>query len=398
MLKIETRHNLVYPGMLILFIGLRRIIEILIENLFESVGKYSLYTLIFISKFIAGLIAKNFSKFIIQPNSDSNGRNYSIMGIKLTKTNLEISSIDSIPKIIVLIFFASYFDIIGTIVRKNFNMNDKKNKSLDERLKGFQIISSALLCYYTIRTKIYRHNIFSLVIIFICLIIIIIIEILYSSEGILLNSINIILTLFSSFGRAFLDTIEKYLFEFNYMNPFKVIMFEGLINTIFIILIIILFDRRVLNEDFERFKNLNDKIYLIILLFLHFILSGLKNIYRVATIKLYSPMTRALAEIFLDPIIIMYTLYRDSEIYDFNYCVFYVINIFCLIIMTFCSCVYNDFIVLYCCGLEHDTYGEIIKRSLTIEIGNNLDESFDMISDNESICSISSKKDNYIIK
>ena len=398
MLKIETRHNLVYPGMLILFIGLRRIIEILIENLFESVGKYSLYTLIFISKFIAGLIAKNFSKFIIQPNSDSNGRNYSIMGIKLTKTNLEISSIDSIPKIIVLIFFASYFDIIGTIVRKNFNMNDKKNKSLDERLKGFQIISSALLCYYTIRTKIYRHNIFSLVIVFICLIIIIIIEILYSSEGILLNSINIILTLFSSFGRAFLDTIEKYLFEFNYMNPFKVIMFEGLINTIFIILIIILFDRRVLNEDFERFKNLNDKIYLIILLFLHFILSGLKNIYRVATIKLYSPMTRALAEIFLDPIIIMYTLYRDSEIYDFNYCVFYVINIFCLIIMTFCSCVYNDFIVLYCCGLEHDTYGEIIKRSLTIEIGNNLDESFDMISDNESICSISSKKDNYIIK
>ena len=398
MLKIETRHNLVYPGMLILFIGLRRIIEILIENLFESVGKYSLYTLIFISKFIAGLIAKNFSKFIIQPNSDSNGRNYSIMGIKLTKTNLEISSIDSIPKIIVLIFFASYFDIIGTIVRKNFNMNDKKNKSLDERLKGFQIISSALLCYYTIRTKIYRHNIFSLVIVFICLIIIIIIEILYSSEGILLNSINIILTLFSSFGRAFLDTIEKYLFEFNYMNPFKVIMFEGLINTIFIILIIILFDRRVLNEDFERFKNLNDKIYLIILLFLHFILSGLKNIYRVATIKLYSPMTRALAEIFLDPIIIMYTLYRDSEIYDFNYCVFYVINIFCLIIMTFCSCVYNDFIVLYCCGLEHDTYGEIIKRSLTIEIGNNLDESFDMISDNESISSKSSKRDNYIIK
>ena len=398
MLKIETRHNLVYPGMLILFIGLRRIIEILIESLFESVGKYSLYTLIFISKFIAGLIAKNFSKFIIQPNSDSNGRNYSIMGIKLTKTNLEISSIDSIPKIIVLIFFASYFDIIGTIVRKNFNMNDKKNKSLDERLKGFQIISSALLCYYTIRTKIYRHNIFSLVIVFICLIIIIIIEILYSSEGILLNSINIILTLFSSFGRAFLDTIEKYLFEFNYMNPFKVMMFEGLINTIFIILIIIVFDRRVLNEDFERFKNLNDKIYLIILLFLHFILSGLKNIYRVATIKLYSPMTRALAEIFLDPIIIMYTLYRDSEIYDFDYCVFYVINIFCLIIMTFCSCVYNDFIVLYCCGLEHDTYGEIIKRSLTIEIGNNLDESFDMISDNESISSKSSKRDNYIIK
>jgi hypothetical protein len=260
-------------------------------------------------------------------------------------------------------------------------MNDKKNKSLDERLKGFQIISSALLCYYTIRTKIYRHNIFSLVIVFICLIIIIIIDILYSSEGILLNSINIILTLFSGFGRAILDTIEKYLFEFNYLNPFKVIMFEGLINTIFIILIIILFDRDVFNEDIEKFKNLDGKIYFIILLFLYFIFSGLKNIYRVSTIKLYSPMTRALAEIFLDPIIVMYTLYRDNEIYDYNFWAFYVINIICLIIMTFCSCVYNDFIVLYCWGLEYNTYGQITKRSLTIETVNYLDESFDMKSD-----------------
>ena len=381
MLKIETRHNLVYPGMLILFIGLRRIIEILIESKFNSVGNYLLNTLIFFSKFIAGLIAKNFAKFIIKPNNDINERGYSIMGIKLTKTNLEISSIDSIPKIIVLIFFASYFDIIGTIIRKNFNMNDKKNKSIEERIKGFQIISSAVLCYFTIRTKMYKHNVFSLIIIFICLIIIIIFEIFYYSKGTLLNSKNILLTLFSGFGRAILDTIEKYLFEFNYLNPFKVIMFEGLINTIFIILIIILFDRDVFNEDIEKFKNLDGKIYFIILLFLYFIFSGLKNIYRVSTIKLYSPMTRALAEIFLDPIIIMYTLYRDNEIYDSNFWVFYVIKIFCFIIMTFCSCIYNDFIVLYCWGLEYNTYSQITKRSLTNENTIYLDESFDMKSD-----------------
>jgi hypothetical protein len=92
-------------------------------------------------------------------------------------------------------------------------------------------------------------------------------------------------------------------------------------------------------------------------------------------------MTRALAEIFLDPIIIMYTLYRDNEIYDFKFWVFYVANIFCLIIMTFYSCVYNDFIVLYCWGLEYNTYGEITKRSLTMETCIFLDESFDMKSD-----------------
>ena len=398
MLKIEIRHNLVYPGMLILFIGLRRIIEILIQTLFYSVGMYLLFTSIFISKFIAGFIAMHFSKFIIKSNNDNNDNEYSIMGIKLPKSNLEISTVDSIPKIIVLIFFASYFDIIGTIVRRSFNMNDRKYKSLEERLKGFQIISSALLCYYTIRTKMYKHNIFSLIIIFICLIIIIIIEMFYNHDDMILNLKNILLTLFSCFGRANLDTIEKYLFEFNYMNPFKVMMFEGLINTILIVLGIIIFEREDFNEDFEKYKNMNGKIYFIILVFLHFILSGLKNIYRVATIKLYSPMTRALAEIFLDPLIIMYTLYRDNEINDFSFWVFYVMSIFCLIIMTFCSCVYNDFIVLYCCGLEYNTYGEIIKRSYSIEITNNLDESFNMNYDCESVLSIKSKRNNYIIK
>ena len=349
MIKMGARHNLIYPGMLILFVGLRRIVEILIENEFKSVGSLSLNILISISKFIAGLISMRNLAFIFM-------------------SNLEISSFDRIPKIIVLIFFASYFDIIGTFVRKYFNMKDKENKSLDERLKGFQIISSALLCYFTIKTKMYKQNLFSLVIISICLIIIIIIEMFYSSKGILSNTKDILLILFSSFMRANLDTIEKYLFEINYMNPFKVMMFEGLINIIFISVIII-FDESAFNEIkqiYEQFEKLN--IYFIILLFIYLILSGLKNIYRVATIKFYSPMTRALAEIFLDPFICLYTLYRDNKQYDSNFWVFYGSNIFCLIIMTFCSCVYNDLIVLYCCGLEYDTYSEVTKRALTIDI------------------------------
>ena len=31
--------------------------------------------------------------------------------------------------------------------------------------------------------------------------------------------------------------------------------------------------------------------------------------------------------------------------------------------MVFCSCVYNEFIVLYFCNMEHDTYIEISKRA-----------------------------------
>ena len=35
--------------------------------------------------------------------------------------------------------------------------------------------------------------------------------------------------------------------------------------------------------------------------------------------------------------------------------------------MSICSCIYNDFIVLYFCGLEHDTYLEVSRRSTAID-------------------------------
>ena len=35
--------------------------------------------------------------------------------------------------------------------------------------------------------------------------------------------------------------------------------------------------------------------------------------------------------------------------------------------MNFFSLVYNDFLILYCCNLEHQTYYEISKRAYDIE-------------------------------
>ena len=37
-------------------------------------------------------------------------------------------------------------------------------------------------------------------------------------------------------------------------------------------------------------------------------------------------------------------------------------SLICTIIIVLCGCVYNDFIILYFCGLEKDTYLEITKR------------------------------------
>jgi len=365
MIKIGIRHNLFYPVMLIAFIGLRKIVEIIIHNNFDDIGKCLLPFLIFLSKFLAGMLAQKFSQFIIKSDNRK-----TIAGFELIHSRIEVPKVDKIRKILLLIFFASYFDIIGTMIRKYFNITSSNNNFIEERLKSFQIFTSALLCYFTIRIKMYKHNIFCLIIIFICLVIIIIIELIDKQLDI--NFISI--TIFSASARAFLDTIEKYLFEFDNMNPFKVMMFEGFINTILTICLF-LFSNSSIKEELggEKKTTTKDLAYLIILLIFYFIFSSFKNIYRVATIKLYSPMTRALAETILDPIIITYSLINNSNDIKNNdkgysnnllFGFYFGINIFLSIIMAFCSCVYNDFIVLYCCGLEYNTYLEVSKRCL----------------------------------
>ena len=100
-------------------------------------------------------------------------------------------------------------------------------------------------------------------------------------------------------------------------------------------------------------------IFLLAFLFLllYAILSGYKNIYRRYTVKQYSPMSRALAEQILDPLIIFLELIENPV--DYEYVILAVLYTFNTI---FCSCVYNEVIILYCCGLEKNTFLEIMKR------------------------------------
>jgi hypothetical protein len=169
------------------------------------------------------------------------------------------------------------------------------------------------------------------------------------------------------------DTIEKYLFESNYESPYKVISFEGIIDScLFLILFLV---NGCPLEITKKDQNTISYFIFIVLLSLYFILSGLKSIYRVTTIKLYSPMTRALTECVSDPIITEYFILKYYK-KENNFWFFCIITTASLFIISFCSLVYNDFIILYCCNLEKNTYTEITKRSLPIS--NYFDEEEDV--------------------
>ena len=186
-------------------------------------------------------------------------------------------------------------------------------------------------------------------------------------SGILLgqdNLLSILITFVSSFCRAFLDTIEKYLFSIDFIDIFKLIIFEGIIDLIFASCLFILEEPQ---NQLNKLIN-NDSIYLVIgLLIIYGILSGFKNIYRRYTVKEFTPMTRALAESILDPFLIIYGFIQN----DFNKKEDFIITLICSIIMVFCSCVYNEIFVLYCCGLENNTHLGVVDKKCELELSYN---------------------------
>jgi len=246
--RIGIRNNLYYPLMLIIFIFIRKVDEIIINIVIKyKSGFFIIPLIIFFSQFLAGLIP--LYKEIHNKNKESKkNRNY--IGIELIQNATEITQSDNQIKIYILILFASYFNYVGSLIRKK-----DTNFELENRTRGFQIIFCALLCYFTIKTNIYKHQLFSLIIIFIIMIIILVIEFSLTDDKSNSNNNSKLLKsygygIFSCLSRAFLDTIEKYLFEFDYLNPYKVLMLEGLIGCL---LIPILFFFDTTYNDFDSF-------------------------------------------------------------------------------------------------------------------------------------------------
>ena len=127
-----------------------------------------------------------------------------------------------------------------------------------------------------------------------------------------------------------------------------------------------------MEETYNDFKEFSGKevwqlVILIFFLLIHLGLSSFKNIFRVLTNKSYSPMTRALAESIIDPFDFIY-LFIKNEIIKEGINLYYFIAIaVSLFVISFLLLVYNDFIVLYCFGLEYNTHLEIQKRAILYE-------------------------------
>ena len=369
MIKFALRNNLKYPLELLIFNVIRDTESQLIDYFFNF-DSLIYMSLMFLGEFFFGLIIYLYQTSFLNKNKGRKSIRYKSITLITNKGNL---AKDSKTKIIFLVFIAGFFDFVQFMISLYTPKFLYISGSLESRLGGFLTVFDALFYYYVLKLPIARHQYFSLIIIGICLILVIITEFIFQKFNIFLTyglfALVFVLTFVVQFCSAMVDSIEKYLFEYNHLNSFLCLLLEGLFGFI-LSFIHGLFNNPL--DDIKIFKQNNstsDFSILILLLILYLILSGLKNSFRVTTTKIYSPMTTTFLDYILNP---FYMIYHFSFGDDFlsneyrNYAYFF-INLIISIIISFFGFVFNEFIILFCCKLEKDTHQQIVKRSMVEE-------------------------------
>ena len=365
MIAIGKKKNLIYPIMMIFLSLINQILLIIISKITDF-GDYDLILsyVMFTSEFITGLILfKRNLNFLNKKKQENNSPQKDLQLIDGYEYR-NMKKIDSGFKIMFLIISISFFDFYDYILAYMWLDDLEADYDLSVRRRSQSVLAlySGILCYILFNIPIYRHQKFSLIIIFICLIIQLITDIyyIYDSDYIQL----VILSCIELFFHSTVDIIEKYLFEFNYINPFQLLMFEGAFGFLFT------FIYSFIRNPFTVSLSLDTKSFLFIFyMTFYFFLIGLSNSYRLLTNKLFSPAGLSLVYYFLTPIKLIYNHFTINTYFG--------INVFIAFIISFCGCIYNELLVILFCNLDHDTYyaislrstieGNLIKKLSTIE-------------------------------
>ena len=372
MIKVTLRPNLMYPFQLIIWTLLRYGETKLFEYLFNFKNSLSFTTIMFLAEFFSGLMTFKYQKYFFNKKKVIDKKtSLQLYPIKLIHHGTGLKPVDNQFKIYSLIFFIAISDFVQFMIRTSVVGKFMKiSNSLQTRLGAIITLFCAFYYKYVLKLPIFKHQILTLIIISTCLIIILILEFIFQDINIFLSYGNFALALFIIFVdlyfNALMDTIEKYIFEYNFLNPFAVLMFEGLFG--FLVSFFFFLVPGYLKDISKVYKESTRgmSILFIILLIVYFILCGGRNIFRVFTNKLYSPMARSLTDYFLNPIYLIFylTLSNDfSSDGQVKRILYFTFNIILSIIISFCGLIYNEFLVLFFCGLQHETFYQISLRA-----------------------------------
>ena len=215
MIKFSYRRNLIYPFQLLLWNGLRDIDNALIIYFFAFDNSLIFTFLIFLGIFFAGLILYLYQKLFIEKKKKIKSHNFLLIEFTKIRNNL---SKDSKKKIYFLLIISAIFDFIQFFLSLQLFKFITLSYSLEQRLRGTYTINTALFYYFALRFPIFKHQLFSLILIGICISFIIVNEFIFQEINIFLSYSQLILVLviilIVQFISALEDSIEKYLIEY----------------------------------------------------------------------------------------------------------------------------------------------------------------------------------------
>ena len=357
MIKIRCRKNLLY--LFIYYISAFIDYTVLGTIFYSQFNFNPIYVSIYIyplENIIGGLIVYFYQRNSVKKNGQSK-----YFGFELVQNQKKVVTDGKFKKIL-LIFIAAYFNYYNLIVSTIY-FTEYIPWSTDLRISSIQIISSALICAHAFGFEFKKHHKVSIIIISIFLFLSICLDmlyiIIYNYKNIKVPIIQYFLSLDYYIGYSFNNCIEKYLVDVDYMNPFLILMLEGVFQILFAFLTIVWTDNPLALFKNEKVKN---NLTLFIFLFIAYVIFQIVvNIYRIYCNVIYSPMARSLIDYFLNPFINIFFFFYEKEFFD-NSFYFGITEFFCCI-MSFFGCVFNEYIVLYCCGLECETQDEINDRA-----------------------------------
>ena len=366
LIEFSTRPNMKYLVHLIIWSFLHDISQDCIALFLDFHLELTFLLLSFLGQFIVGGIGylyhlKTKSKRLITDDS--------IFGIKLI-TNNKIKKYDSKCKIYSLIILAAFFDFVEFLIYILLAPYLQHcSYSLEKRLMALLIIFDVLFYRYVLKLPIFKHQMFSLVVIIICLIITIATEFIFQDVDIFLRYGDFVAVLLvfilEGFFFSIVDVIEKYLFEYDYLNPFKLLMLEGIFSFVLGICYSLFISFFTSVQDYINSSKRANLAFIILSLLLFMILSALQSVFRAFTIKIYSPMASALSEFILNPVYIILTFVLAEDFKSKkNKNLYFSINLILTIIISLCGCIYNEFLILFFWGLQYETHREIVFRAV----------------------------------
>ena len=361
-IRIGIRKNLIYPIMFMIFVNSYRIVRAIISSIIKNDKIFILFpALMVLSNIIFGTIFLYFEK-------SKNNKISKNSSIKLIHNEMKMKRLDNKYKVYLLLTLDGYLELFAYLRYLYYYkiLNEVKIIIIDNKSKYREIIFASLLSYLLLRTKMHKHHFVSIIIIIIIIIFNLIMD--FSAKFLFgynfsIKIISVLFQLMVNICRTLSDVTEKYLYEYDFVNPYEIMQLKSIIEVFLIAFLYYYFETTREEINFLYNMNVGKLILTIFLFIIYFIICGFLNIYRLLTIKMYSPTTKSLFDSFFDILFfIYYTISDEKQIIKVNSLYFWIF-VFTQIIIIFFSLVYNEFIVLYCYGMEANTYLEVNKRA-----------------------------------